>query len=206
VAVLFASLSAGATMEAAVNRAAADEMGRAAIRVQTLEERGLGRDTARVVSETAGVGVAAPALERKTYLAVSLSQTPTAKLPPPVTVLGIDAWAEPYLHDMPLSGGRLLAVDDTAAAIVSQALASQEELALGGTIILNGGVEAGPTSFTVVGILSGDGSLPEADGSTPSPIFCPAPPTRRTSCVRRRPISARRCCLSQPSCCSWELS
>jgi putative ABC transport system permease protein len=164
VAVLFASLSAGATMEAAVNRAAADEMGRAAIRVQTLEERGLGRDTARVVSETAGVGVAAPALERKTYLAVSLSQTPTAKLPPPVTVLGIDAWAEPYLHDMPLSGGRLLAVDDTAAAIVSQALASQEELALGGTIILNGGVEAGPTSFTVVGILSGDGSLPEADG------------------------------------------
>ena len=38
---LFASLSAGAAMDAAVDRAAADEMGRAAVRVEALEERGL---------------------------------------------------------------------------------------------------------------------------------------------------------------------
>ena len=41
VAVLFASLSAGATMDAAVDRAAADEMGHADLRVEALEEQGL---------------------------------------------------------------------------------------------------------------------------------------------------------------------
>jgi putative ABC transport system permease protein len=164
VAVLFASLSASATMEAAVDRAAADEMGRAAVRVQTLEERGLSPDLLAVVTRTSGAAVAAPALERKTYLAVSESQAPASRIPGSVTVLGIDPVAEPALHDMPLSGGRPLAATDTLSAVISQTLAAQEGVALGGTITLNGGVSAGPTNFTVVGILSGGGSLPDADG------------------------------------------
>ncbi len=78
VAVLFASLSAGASMDAAVDRAASDEMGRAVLRVGALEEHGLSPTAVEVVERAAGVSVAAPALQRKTYLAVSPSQTPSA--------------------------------------------------------------------------------------------------------------------------------
>ena len=59
VAVLFASLSAGATMDAAVEKAAADEMGHTDLRVQALEESGLSRDTVNVIAGAAGVSVAA---------------------------------------------------------------------------------------------------------------------------------------------------
>ncbi|MFI5259017.1 MAG: FtsX-like permease family protein [Candidatus Limnocylindrales bacterium] len=164
VAVLFASLSAGATMDAAVNRAAADEMGHADLRVQALEERGLSSATVAVVESAAGVAVAAPALERKTYESARLNQTPASQLPPPVTVLGIDPVREPQLHDMPLASGRLLAGGDTQSALVTQTLATQEGLAVGDSISLNGTVAAGPQAYRIVGIVDGDGPLPEADG------------------------------------------
>jgi putative ABC transport system permease protein len=150
-------------MESAVNRAATDEMGYAAVRVQALEEKGLSPETVEIVRRSPAVQAAAPALERKTYLAVNLSQTPAAGLPAPVTVLGIDPPAEPQLHSMPLSGGRLLEAGDTAGAVISQTLANQQRLRLGDPITLSGG-QAGPTIFTIVGILAGDGSLPDADG------------------------------------------
>ena len=59
VAVLFASLSAGVTMDAAVDKAAADEMGRADLRVGSLEEQGLTQATIDVITHVAGVSVAA---------------------------------------------------------------------------------------------------------------------------------------------------
>jgi putative ABC transport system permease protein len=151
VAVLFASLSVGSTMDAAVDRAATDEMGHAALRVQALEERGLSQQVLSVVKHAAGVQVAAPALERKTYLAASSNQTPSSKLPAPVTVLGIDPVAEPLLHDMPLSGGRLLIATDAQNALITQ------------TVTVNG-ASSGPQAFTIVGIVAGDGSLPDAAG------------------------------------------
>jgi putative ABC transport system permease protein len=163
VAVLFASLSVGLTMDAAVDRAATDEMGHAALRVQALEERGLSQEVLSVVKHAAGVEVAAPALERKTYLAASSNQTPSSKLPAPVTVLGIDPVAEPLLHDMPLSGGRLLIATDAQNALITQTMASQERLRLGDTVTVNG-ASSGPQAFTIVGIVAGDGSLPDAAG------------------------------------------
>ena len=164
VAVLFASLSASATMDAAVTRAAADEMGRGVLRVQALEERGLSRDALAIVTAAPGVEVAAPALERKTYLAASPSQGPSQKLPAPVTVLGIDAVAEPKLHDLPLSGGRLLTAADTLSAVITETMAGEERLRLGDSVTLNGGAGAGPTAYSIVGIVTGDGSVPEAAG------------------------------------------
>ncbi|MGD0863347.1 MAG: FtsX-like permease family protein [Candidatus Limnocylindrales bacterium] len=164
VAVLFASLTASATMDAAVDRAAADEMGHAALRVEALEERGLSPATVAVVKSAAGVAVAAPSLEQKTYLAVSPNQTASATLPPPVTVLGVDPVAEPQVHDLPLSGGRLLAATDTLSALVTQTLAGQENLRVGDSITLDGSASSGPLTFSIVGIVSGDGSLPDAEG------------------------------------------
>ena len=163
VAVLFASLSAGATMDAAVDRAATDEMGHAALRVQALEERGLSQEALSAVKRAAGVAVAAPALERKTYLAASLNQTPSSKLPAPVTVLGIDPVAEPLLHDMPLSAGRLLIATDSQNALITQTMASQERLRLGDTVTVSS-ASSGPQAFTIVGTIEGDGSLPDAAG------------------------------------------
>ena len=164
VAVLFAALSAGATMDAAVDRAAADEMGHADLRVDALEERGLSQVTVDAIERTSGVSIAAPALERRTYLAAGPNQTATAKLPPPVTVLGIDPVLEPQLHDMPLASGRLLVAGDTQSALVTETLADQEGYRLGGSVTLNGTVAAGPQAYTIVGIVRGDGPLPEAGG------------------------------------------
>jgi putative ABC transport system permease protein len=164
VAVLFASLSAGATMDAAVDRAAADEMGRADLRVAALEEQGLSQVTVDAIAGASGVSVAAPALQRKTYLSASANQTASAQLPPPVTVLGVDPILEPQLHDMPLTSGRLLAAGEGHSALITQTLAGQEHLAAGNTISLNGTLEAGPQTYTIAGILTGNGPLPEAEG------------------------------------------
>ena len=164
VAVLFASLSAGATMDAAVDRAAADEMGHADLRVAALEERGLSRETVAVIDGLAGASIAAPALERKTYLAASPNQTASAKLPPPVTVLGIDPVLEPQLHDMPLVSGKLLGPGDVQAALVTQTLANAEGYTLGDSITLNGTVAAGPQPYRIIGILAGDGPVPDSGG------------------------------------------
>lgn len=164
VAVLFAALSAGATMDAAVDRAAADEMGHADLRVGALEERGLSQETVDLIKRVAGVSVAAPALERETYLSASPYLTPSTKLPPPVTVLGIDPVLEPQLHDMPLTSGRLLAASDTQTALVTQTLADQEGYKLGDSVTLNGSVASGPQAYRIVGIVTGDGPLPEAGG------------------------------------------
>jgi putative ABC transport system permease protein len=164
VAVLFASLSAGATMDSAVDKAAADEMGRSDLRIQALEEQGLDAATVNVISQVAGVSVAAPALERKTCLSVEPNQTAATQLPPSVTVLGIDPDRETQLHDMPLSSGRLLASSDAQSALITQALADQQHLGIGGSVSLDGAASVGPQSYTIIGIVAGNGSLPEADG------------------------------------------
>ncbi|MGA3056651.1 MAG: FtsX-like permease family protein [Candidatus Limnocylindrales bacterium] len=164
VAVLFASLSAGATMDAAVDRAASDEIGRAVVRIGALEERGLSPAAVLVAEKTVGVSVAAPALQRKTYLAASPSQTASAKLPAPVTVLGIDPVREIALHDMPLTSGRLLAATDNQSALITETMAAQERLGVGNSISLNGTVAAGPQPYLIVGIVAGDGPLPDAGG------------------------------------------
>ncbi len=123
-----------------------------------------GRKPSPRSKQVRGLSVAAPALQRKTYLAASLSQTATGKLPSPVTVLGVDPAAEPKLHDLPLASGRLLSATDGQDALVAETLAAEEHLAVGGSITLSGTVAAGPQAFEIVGILSGDGALPDAEG------------------------------------------
>jgi putative ABC transport system permease protein len=151
-------------MDAAVDRAAADEMGRAVLRVQALEERGLGPDTVDAIGQVRGLSVAAPALERKTYMTASLDVTVTGRLPSPVTVLGVDPVSEPKLHEMSLESGRLLSSSDGQKALITETLAARERLSLGDSITLSGMAAAGPQPFEIVGILSGDGSLPDAQG------------------------------------------
>jgi ABC-type lipoprotein release transport system permease subunit len=80
-----------------------------------------------------------------------------------VTVLGIDPVVEPKLHDMPLtSGPPARRPGDTNSALITQTLADQEGLKRGDTVSLSGTREAGPQAYTIVGIVAGDGTLPEA--------------------------------------------
>jgi putative ABC transport system permease protein len=164
VAVLLASLTTGATIDSALDRTAADEMGRADLRIQSLEESGLTDATLAVVRQAEGLDVAAPAIERETYLAASPTQSATSPLPAPVTVMGVDPAAEARVHDVPLASGRWLAVTDGKTAVVAQTLADAQGLRVGSTITLSGTVAAGPTPFEIVGIARGDGPLLEASG------------------------------------------
>jgi putative ABC transport system permease protein len=164
VAVLFASLTTGATMDSALEHAAADDMGRADLRIEALEETGLTDATLAIVQGAFGLDVAAPAVERETYIAASPTLSASNPLPAPVTVMGVDPVAEQRVHQVPLHAGRWLAAADGKAAVISQTLADAQGLRLGNTITLSGTAAAGPTAFEIVGIASGNGPLLEGSG------------------------------------------
>src|SRR5262245_59957493 len=110
VAVLFAGLATNAGVEASVQSTVRDLVGRADLRVAAFGETGLSPDTVADVTETPGVAVAAPALERRTYLGDGLA--PGGDLPAPVTVFGIDPTVDGRLHDLALVSGSQLAYPD----------------------------------------------------------------------------------------------
>ena len=68
VGVLFASLATDAGIEAAIDRTVHDIVGRADLRVAAFGEEGLAPESVAAIDEAPGVVVAAPVLERRTYL------------------------------------------------------------------------------------------------------------------------------------------
>ena len=72
VAVLFAGLATSAGVEASVRSTVNDLVGRSDLRVAAFGETGLSADTVAAIAGTPGVAIAAPALERRTYLAGKL--------------------------------------------------------------------------------------------------------------------------------------
>lgn len=160
VAVLFAGLAANAAMDAAADRTADDILGRADLRVTAFSETGLSAETLDAIRATPGVGTVAPALERRTYLGPSASGSGLA---PAVTVLGVEPAAEAALHDWPLVAGAALGDTDRPVALITERLATEDKLALGSTVSVQG-VDA-PATYTVVGILAGDGPPTGADST-----------------------------------------
>ena len=164
VAVLYAGLATNAGIDAAVDRAVATMVGSADLRVSSFADGGLSEAAVDAVEAAPGVAVAAPTVERRTYLGLDLFG-PGDALPPPVTVVGIVPAAEGRLHDLTLDEGTALP-DDAASlapvALVSATLAREDELRLGDTIEIQG--PAAPTTVEVVGILAGDGPWSGATG------------------------------------------
>ena len=126
-AVLLAGLATNAGIEAAVAAAVDHQVGRTDLRVAAFGEVGLSADTLKLIAETTGVSIVAPALERRTYLVVDPGAGGGtgavgggAVLPGPVTVLGIDPVWEPILHDLPLVEGSPLVEADERNALVSE--------------------------------------------------------------------------------------
>ena len=164
VAVLFAGLATNAGIDASVDGTVRGLLGRADLRVAAFGEGGLSAETVRTIGSTPGIAVAAPALERRTYLQAAVPGAVGAALPPPVTVLGVDPATEALLHDLPLIAGSPLADPDESSALITQGLAEQDGLHLGSPVTVQGAGD--PVTFRVVGILAGEGPITGAFGRT----------------------------------------
>jgi putative ABC transport system permease protein len=161
IAVLVAAMAVNAGIETAIDRTVADIAGRADLRVTAFEERGLSPASLEAIRATAGVEVAAPALERRTYLGADPSAG--GGLRPPVTVLGVDAAIEPQVHPYELAGGLGLDPADDAGVLVTQQLASEDGLAVGDSLTIQG---IDQREVQVVGIVAGRGPLVGSSGRT----------------------------------------
>jgi putative ABC transport system permease protein len=152
VGVLVAALVLNAGLDAVAERSVRDQLGRTDVRVAAFEERGLSRASLAALATTPGVAVVAPELERRTYPVPD--PLAGSGLPVPVTVIGVDPAADAALHDRPLAIGSPLPAGGGDVALVSDALARSDGLAVGATITLNGSVESGPRAYRVSGILA----------------------------------------------------
>ena len=162
VAVLFAGLATNAGVEASVQTTVRDLVGRADLRIAAFGETGLSPETVATIAETRGVAVAAPALERRTYLGSDIGLGDA--LPPPVTVLGIDPTVDGRLHDLALVAGSALVDPDEHSALVTERLAAQDGLSVGSPLTMQGAGDR--ITYRVVGIIRGDGPLAGAFGRT----------------------------------------
>jgi putative ABC transport system permease protein len=162
VAVLVAALVLNAGLDAAAERSVRDQLGRTDVRVAAFEERGLSRASLAAMATTPGVAVVAAELERRTYPVPDPLAGPG--LPVPVTVIGVDPEPDAALHDRPLASGSPLPAGGGDVALVSDALARVDGLAVGATITLNGSAESGPRAFRVTGILAAVPGDPDPAG------------------------------------------
>ncbi len=162
VAVLVAALAVNAGLDASIDRTVASLVGRADLRVAAFAETGLTASSLDAVSAVPGVALAAPAIERRTYLGAEPGRVSATG--EPVTVLGVDPASEPRVRDLALSSGAPLTGLDEPAALITQRLAAAEALALGEELSIFGA--GAPLRVRVVGILAGDGPELGSSGRT----------------------------------------
>src|SRR5712691_5227161 len=68
IAVLYASLATDAGIAASIDRTVRNLVGRADLRVESFGPKGLSADTLAEIDAAPGVAIAAPALQKRTYL------------------------------------------------------------------------------------------------------------------------------------------
>ena len=163
VGVLFASLATDAGIEASIDRTVRDLVGRADLRVAAFGDPGLSAGSVAEISEAPGVVVAAPVLERRTYLEADLDDPNV--LPKPVTILGVVPALEERIRPLPLAAGVALPGPEAFAVLVTERLAAENALTLGSDLTFQAGAE-GPVSLEVVGIVEGDGPFVGSSGRT----------------------------------------
>ena len=162
VAVLVAALAVDAGLDASVQRTVDATIGRADLRVASFTEAGLSARTLDAVDSVPGVAVAAPATERRAFLAGRNGRP--GSVAAPVTVLGIDPALEARVRDLATVSGSGVATLGPGQALVTERLAASEGLDVGGDVSLLGA--GAPVTVTVAGILAGDGPVPGSSGRT----------------------------------------
>jgi putative ABC transport system permease protein len=153
VAVLCASLTLGAALDAAVDRTIHDMVGRADLRVSGLLDSGLSEAAVSAITTSDGVVDAAPVIEHKTFP----TSAPGGGASNAITVLGVDPVSYLRLHDLPLASGTMLDRTDESVALISQELADEDGYRLGSRLSILGA--SGLTELRVVGILPGFGPV-----------------------------------------------
>jgi putative ABC transport system permease protein len=165
VGVLFASIATDAGIDASIDRTVRDLVGRADLRVAAFQDRGLSPETVAAIADAPGVVVAAPVLERRTYLEADPLDTGTSDRTAPVTILAIDPELDAQIRDLPVVDGKGLAGPQSFAVLVTQRLATDDGLRVGDDVTILAGVE-GPVSLEVAGIIEGDGPFVGSAGRT----------------------------------------
>jgi len=163
IAVLYASLATDAGIAASIDRTVRDLVGRADLRVESFGPTGLSAASLAEIEDAPGVSLAAPALQKRTYL-VPATDDPDAA-PPPVTVLGIDPARESAVRDLVIARGSNLSGPNAFQALITETLARAGGTAVGGSIAFQG-ADSAPVDLTVVGIIAGDGPLVGSAGRT----------------------------------------
>ena len=161
VAVLVAALAVEAGLDASIERTVAAQVGRADLRLAAFAEAGLSGRTLAAVDAVPGVAVAAPAIERHTFLLASSGRTGDGV---PVAILGIDAGRELRVRDLDVVRGwapTKLAPDEV---LVSERLAAAEGLEVGDDLTLLGA--GAPVRTRIGGVLAGDGPAAGSLGRT----------------------------------------
>ena len=102
VAVLVIALAVDAGLDASVDRTVAAQVGRSDLRVAAFAEAGLSGRTLAAIDAVPGVAVAAPVIERHTFIVASPGQTADGG---PVTILGMDADREVRVRDLDVVRG-----------------------------------------------------------------------------------------------------
>jgi putative ABC transport system permease protein len=153
VAVLCASLTLGAALDAAVARTVHDMVGRADLRVSGFLESGFSDRAVSAIISTEGVVDSAPVVEHRTFP----TSAPGGGASDAITVLGIDPTSYLRLHDLPLAAGTMLDRTDEPVALISEELASEDGYGLGSRVSILGA--AGLTELRVVGVLPGFGPV-----------------------------------------------
>jgi putative ABC transport system permease protein len=160
VAVLSASLTMGAGLDAAIDRTVRDVVGSADLRVSAFLEHGLTDGTVGVIASTPGVAVVAPTVERRTYLEPVLGQSVAGA----VTIIGIDPVPYGKLHPLELVTGEPLARTDETSAIITQSLATSDGFRIGSELTVQG--VTAPAHLRVIGIVAGPGPSATSGGRT----------------------------------------
>ena len=160
VAVLTASLATSAGIDAAIDRTVADVVGRADLRVAAFLDRGLSPAALDVIRSSSGVALAAPAVERRTFLRAPIGSGPFD----PVTVLGIDPAIDAQVHDLVLAEGAGLSRLGERVALITERLAASDGYQLGAELTVQGA--GAPVTVRVVGIIAGGGPFVGSGGRT----------------------------------------
>ena len=160
VAVLSASLTMGAGLDAAIDRTVRDVVGSADLRVSAFQDHALTDGTVDVIASTPGVAVVAPTIEHRTYLEPVLGQP----VPGAVTVIGIDPVPYGKLHPLELVIGEPLARTDETSAIITESLATSDGFRIGSELTVQGTGE--PAHLRVIGVVAGPGPAAASGGRT----------------------------------------
>jgi putative ABC transport system permease protein len=155
VGVLFAVLVTNVGIAGGSERAVADRVGSADLRVSAFEERGLDPESVAAIGSAAEVGASTASIDRETYLLPTMASGYDAA-GDPVRVLGIDPATWPAIHPLRLSRGDVLDADHAEVALISSALADELAIDIGGQVTLLGDADLGPLAVAVRGILAAD--------------------------------------------------